>query len=154
MEPKDEKEYEPIYQPGFHDISIDKLEEIFVHPFQENERRAYLVMRFRNYLDKLRELGLAVEVWLDGSFSTLKPIPNDMDILIIFNETDVKKLDIEKQVVLTELFDRDLCKIRYSIDVLLCESGEINHRSYWRGWFGFSREERPKGIPRISYGFN
>lgn len=77
-----------------------------------------------------------------------------MDILIIFDDAEVNNLSIEKQFVLEELFNRDLCKIRYSIDVLLCRSHDINGRSYWRGWFGFSRDEKPKGIPRVSYGIN
>ena len=29
-------EFEPIYAPGFHDITLDKLEEVFVDPFPEN----------------------------------------------------------------------------------------------------------------------
>jgi len=27
---------------------------------------------------------------------------------------------------------------------------DIEHRSYWRGWFGFSRNEEPKGIIRLN----
>lgn len=147
-------EYEPIYPPGFHDITLDKLEEIFVDPFQNNDRRTYLLKRFRAYLEKFSELELKVEIWVDGSFSTLKPEPGDMDILIIFDANDVNNLPIEKRPILEELFDRNLCKIRYSIDVLLCLSNDADRRSYWRGWFGFSRDEKPKGIPRVNYGIN
>lgn len=147
-------EFEPIYAPGFHDITLDELEEVFVDPFPENERRAYLTQRFRDYLEKFSELGLKAEIWVDGSYSTYKPEPGDMDILIIFDANEVNNLSVDKQPVLQELFDRNLCKIRYSIDVLLCQSHDIDGRSYWRGWFGFSRDEKPKGIPRVSYGIN
>jgi hypothetical protein len=145
-------EFAPIYAAGFHDISLVELEEIFVIPFPENERRAYLTKRFRDYLNKFSELGLKVEIWIDGSYSTIKPEPGDMDILIIFDADAVNHLPDEKKPVLEELFDRDVCKIRYSIDVLLCDSNNIDMRSYWRGWFGFSRDEKPKGIPRVNYG--
>jgi len=147
-------EFDPIFPAGFHDITLDKLEEIFVDPFPENERRAYLTRRFRDYLTKVSEFGLKVEIWVDGSYSTYKPQPGDMDILIIYDAKEVNKLPVDKRPVLEELFDRDLCKIRYSIDVLLCQAHDIDLRSYWRGWFGFSRDENPKGIPRVSYGVN
>lgn len=147
-------EYDPLYPAGFHDISIDDLDNIFVIPFEENERRKYLTNRFRDYIEKFSELNLKVEIWLDGSYSTIKPEPGDMDILIVFDAEEVNKLPLEKQPLLQELFDRELSKIRYSIDVLLLPSNNENIRSYWRGWFGFSRTEQPKGIPRLYYGFN
>jgi hypothetical protein len=147
-------EYKPLYAAGFHDISIDDLDNIFVIPFEENERRKYLTNRFRDYIEKFSELNLKVEIWLDGSYSTMKPEPGDMDILIVFDAEEVNKLPLEKQPLLQELFDRELSKIRYSIDVLLLPSNNEDNRSYWRGWFGFSRTEQPKGIPRLYYGFN
>ena len=148
------KEYEPLYHAGFHEIDLDSMNEIFVEPFEENERRKYLTDRFRDYLEKFSELDLKVEIWIDGSYSTYKPQPGDMDILIVFDTNEVNNLPVEKRPLLQELFNRDLSKMRYSIDVLLLPSSETNHRSYWRGWFGFSRSEQPKGIPRLYYGFN
>jgi hypothetical protein len=151
---KENVEFEPLYPAGFHEISLDNLENIFVYPFSENERRKYLTSRFRDYLEKFSELGLKAEIWIDGSYSTHKPEPGDMDILIVFDSNEVNQLAFEKRPLLQELFDRELSRIRYSVDVLLLPSNDINNRSYWRGWFGFSRTEQPKGIPRLYYGFN
>jgi hypothetical protein len=148
------KEYESLYPAGFHEIELDKMNDIFVEPFEENERRKYLTDRFKDYLEKFSELNLKVEIWVDGSYSTYKPQPGDMDILIVFDTEEVNNLPVEKRPLLQELFNRELSKLRYSIDVLLLPSNETNHRSYWRGWFGFSRSEQPKGIPRLYYGFN
>lgn len=147
-------EFEPLYPAGFHDITIDSLEDIFVVPFADNDRRKYLTERFRAFIEKFSELGLRAEIWLDGSYSTQKPEPVDMDILIVFDYNEVNQLPIGKKPLLQELFNRELSKIRYSIDLLLLPSNDIDHRSYWRGWFGFSRTEQPKGIPRLYYGFN
>jgi len=88
-------EFDPIFPAGFHDITLDKLEEIFVDPFPENERRAYLTRRFRDYLTKVSEFGLKVEIWVDGSYSTYKPQPGDMDILIIYDAKEVNKLPVD-----------------------------------------------------------
>jgi len=147
-------EFEPLYPAGFHEITFDRLDEIFVNPFENGERRRYLTERFRDYIEKFSELGLSAEIWLDGSYSTSKPEPGDMDILIVFDSEEVNKLSLEKIPLLNELFDRNLSKIRYSIDVLLLPSNNVGLRSYWRGWFGFSRTEQPKGIPRLYYGIN
>jgi hypothetical protein len=51
-------EFEPLYPAGFHDISIDNLENIFVIPFNNNTRRSYITNRFRDYIEKFSELGL------------------------------------------------------------------------------------------------
>lgn len=147
-------EYDPIYPAGFHDISFENLEDIFVTPFEMSERRQYLTDRFKAYIEKFSDLNLKVEIWLDGSYSTYKPEPGDIDILIVFDADEVNNLPPEKHPLLTELFDRKLSKLRYSIDVLLLPSNNQENRSYWRGWFGFSRTEQPKGIPRLYYGFN
>ena len=61
-------EFDPIYPAGFHDISFDNLDEIFVTPFENEERRKYLTDRFRAYIEKFSELGLNAEIWLDGSW--------------------------------------------------------------------------------------
>lgn len=148
------KEFEPLYPAGFHEIELENMDEIFVSPFAENERRKYLTDRFRDFLEKFSELELKVEIWVDGSYSTHKPEPDDMDILIVFDTNEVNQLPMEKRPLLKELFNRELSKMRYSIDVLLLPSNETDHRSFWRGWFGFSRSEQPKGIPRLYYGFN
>jgi hypothetical protein len=147
-------EFEPIYPPGFHEVDLKDIDDIFVIPFENNERRRYLTERLKSYLEKFYELGIKAEIWLDGSYSTKKPEPGDIDILIVFNEQELNQIAQEKQIVLNELFNRDFCKIRYSIDVLLCPASDQNNRSYWRGWFGFSRSEVPKGIPRLNYGIN
>ena len=147
-------EFEPLYPAGFHDISVSNLDDIFVLPFNDNSRRNYITGRFRDYIEKFSELGLKAEIWIDGSYATKKPEPNDMDILIVFDVNEVNQLPLDKRPLLAELFNRELSKIRYSIDVLLLPSNDTNHRSYWRGWFGFSRTEQPKGIPRIYYGID
>jgi hypothetical protein len=49
-------EFDPLYPAGFHDINFDSLDEIFVTPFEDSERRKYLTDRFRAYFEKFSEL--------------------------------------------------------------------------------------------------
>ncbi len=147
-------EFEPIYQAGFHEITIDKMDEIFVQPFSNNSRRFFLTTRFKALIEKFSELGLAAEIWIDGSYSTLKPEPGDIDIVFFCDPKELNSLPIEKQFLISELFNRDLSKIRYNCDVFLAPHDNTEMRSYWRGWFAFTRDEKPKGIPKINYAIN
>ena len=147
-------EFEPLYPAGFHDITLDNLDDIFVVPFAENERRKYLTERFKDFLDKFSEIGISAEIWIDGSYSTHKPEPGDIDIVFFCDPNQLNTLTPDKHVLISELFNRHLSKIRYNCEVFLAPTDNTNLRSYWRGWFAFSRDEKPKGIPRINYAIN
>ena len=142
--------YEPLFQAGFKDITIDELEDVFVNPFDNNGRRAYLLERFMALIDKFKETGISSEVWIDGSFATNKPEPGDIDMIFFVDGNEANALEPEKQRILNELNDRKISQIRYKCDVFIVPNQNSNMRSYWRGWFGFSRNEEPKGIVRLS----
>lgn len=142
-------EYAPIHNAGFLDITSDKLNITFLDPFENKTRREYLLSRFSALIDKFKETGLSAEIWIDGSFSTLKPEPGDIDIIFFVDANSVNSLQADKQNIILELNNRNYSKIRYDCDVFIIPSQDSNNRSYWRGWFGFSREEEPKGIIRL-----
>lgn len=150
----DKPEFEPIFPPGFHTIDLNQLDNLFVTNFESNSKRQILVNQLRNFLDELSKLNTNFEIWLDGSFTTLKVEPEDIDILIVYNIVSLNALSDEKKAIVNSLFNRPLTKIRYNIDILLCPDDDVNNRSYWRGWFGYSRSEQPKGIAKFNYGNN
>jgi hypothetical protein len=143
-------EYKPLFGPGFHDISSDDVEKIFVEPFSDSTQRELLAERFKAFLAKLEEVGISFEIWLNGSFATKKLEPVDIDVAIFANPDQINNLPQDKMAILRYLFD-DLAqtKYRYHCDVYFVMSNDKQKRSYWRGWFGFSRNEYPKGIPRL-----
>ncbi len=142
-------EYAPLHNAGFVDISNDQLEETFLSPFDNKARREYLLSRFGALLDRFKETELNAELWIDGSFATLKPEPGDIDLIFFVDAIQVTSLLPDKQNIITELSNRTISKIRYSCDVFIVSAQNFNARSYWRGWFGFSRDEKPKGIIRL-----
>ena len=142
--------FEPLFEPGFHDISLENIEEIFSNNFVNSNNRKYLVERLMAFFNQLMLVGIDFEIWIDGSFATKKENPNDIDIAVIHDPKTVNELPEDKKKILVNLFnDKNETRIRYSCDVYFIQNDKKNHRSYWRGWFGFSRTEKPKGIPRI-----
>jgi len=89
-------------------------------------------------------------VWLDGSFSTEKIDPNDVDLVVFADPVEINKLPPSLQTYLRGLFDRATSKRQYGCDVLFAPSSDTTMRSYWRGWYGFDRLEQPKGIARLA----
>ena len=135
-------EYPPLFAPGFHDITLEELKGICVDRFRDCAPREHLFSRFRALFSQLEDLGLTLELWIDGSFSTEKLDPDDVDILVVYDPREVNAAPSGVQLQLWALLDRVQSKIRYKCDVLGVSAGDENMLSYWRGWFGFSRPPR------------
>jgi hypothetical protein len=143
-------EFAPIFAPGFHDITVGDLDQHFVTPFS-NPVRNDLTGRLKDFITKLLELDFKGEIWLDGSYTTMKPEPGDIDMVVVFDVTHINGLTIEKKNTFKNLIDHMQTKIRYNCDAYWVPSNNVPMVSYWRGWYGFSRLEVPKGIVRIKY---
>jgi hypothetical protein len=63
-------------------ITNQQLEEYFIF----NEHRLNIYFSFKQLIHALKDLGLTeFEIWIDGSFATLKTRPNDIDIICFIN---------------------------------------------------------------------
>lgn len=142
-------EHPSLLEPGLHDVDDDALESMFVRPFDDPSRRRELLDGLRAMLLDIRRMGLRVEVWIDGSFTTQKPNPVDIDVVIYYDPIAVQALEASAQNALFEIADTNLSKLRYKCDPYFAPNDAQQLRSYWKRWFGFSRNEEPKGIARI-----
>lgn len=143
-------EFEPLLAPGIHDLTKETLEEHFVSPFSLQEKRKQLLERFGFLLEKVEEVGIAFEIWINGSFVTSKDEPNDIDIAFFYDPIQANALPDEKKLLFSEIANNSLTKYRYNCDVYFLANNNTNLRSYWRGWFGFTRTETAKGFARIT----
>ncbi|MBK1650507.1 hypothetical protein CKO36_18545 [Rhabdochromatium marinum] len=121
----------------------------FLSKFPGTTTREALIAGLKQYLQALRQYGIAFEIWLDGSFATDKQDPGDIDLVVFASSSDVNAMPAPYQVSLKRLFDRANIKQTLGLDVLFAVAEDQNMRSYWRGWYGFDRDEQPKGIARI-----
>lgn len=142
-------EYPPLLAPGFHDIDESHLDELFVHPFPDSTGRRRLVEGLRTLLSVLQQVSITFEVWLDGSFTTSKPEPVDVDLVVFIDPEETEQLSATQEDILRQLSDNNDVRMKYNCDLYFSLSNDPARRSYWRGWFSFTRTEEPKGIARI-----
>lgn len=139
----------PLLPPGLHDVSQTELDNHFLSAFAQSTTRPGLIVGLRRFLNALQPFGIHFEVWVDGSFVTTKENPNDIDLVAFASVTQVNALSADDKKRLGGLFDRVSTRHSFGCDVLFAVREDENVRSYWRGWYGFDRTERPKGIARI-----
>jgi hypothetical protein len=141
--------YKPLLAPGIHNIEVEELDNHFLSCFAGSSTRPKLIAGFKKYVEALKAVGIKFEVWIDGSFATEKSDPNDIDMVIFGSAADLEKLPEPKQAALLRLTDRASVRLTLGCDVLFCVTENQEARSYWRGWYGFDRNENPKGIARL-----
>lgn len=145
----EEKSFKGLFEPGFHDIEMDQLEWHFARPFPNPAHRSTLLKKLRDYLAEVLSLGIPIkEIWIDGSFSTFKPRPQDVDILFVVDKVELDLMpDDLKQSFQSLLGNRG--KIRFDCDAYLTTTDNIPQIAYWEDFFGRDRNRKKKGIPRI-----
>lgn len=63
------------------------IESVLVEPFSVSFTRRRLFNAFTGYLAELQEaLNAPLEIWVNSSFTTLKPNPNDVDFVIFVDK--------------------------------------------------------------------
>lgn len=145
------KEYKPLFEKGFKQIALWQLDSTFLEPFEENEHRKYLIDRLNAFINEFQFLGLEAEIWIDGSFSTHKPEPQDIDVVFLLDQNAVSSLDSKKEDLFHELFmKREEVRVRYSLDVYFIDKDDDDEKQKWISTYGFdSRKMNSKGIYKI-----
>ena len=141
--------YEPLLDSGLHECTVQELRERCVEDFGNDgqgnpEDRREIMDRFEEFISKLRAFNTQFEVWVDGSFVTEKPQPNDVDIVIFGDLNTISDSEAQRFENLCNYAEQ-----RYLTEAYFCPIGDQNLRSYWRGWYLFDRTESPKGAFKI-----
>jgi hypothetical protein len=76
-------EFPPIFPEGFHRVTMDDLRKHCVDGFPDSQRRGMIMDGLERMIAKLLSVGLdECELWVNGSFLTKKPEPDDVDFVI------------------------------------------------------------------------
>ena len=147
------KEFKPVLEPGILEFNINQIDRLLKPPFPLSSKRELLYDKLINYIKRLNQLGVPFKIWIDGSFCTVKTEPNDIDMVVEMEKTAVDSLDSEKRETLLKLLNNQLVKAIYNCDVYFVCTDDDVMMSYWRGWFGFCRDQKTaKGF--VKFGAN
>jgi hypothetical protein len=137
-------EYPALLEPGIHIFTIDEFAKRFVEPFPDSVTRKRLLLNFLELLQLLKSSGLKADVWVGGSFLTEKLNPADLDFVVLYS-SEGSQFTIEQKGVVDFLLNTEQIRLNYSCDVRILFSTK-NESMYWRGVFGFDRQNKPKGF--------
>lgn len=150
---------------GIHQTTLSNIEMYLVKPFPNSKTRKRNIeglkkvlksdffIKYEKYIDC---------IWLDGSFCSTKESPNDIDGIVFFKYENIMELNAVHIDMFKEFneyrssFERNYCDLypmfsKNTIDSLF-NVGSKDYSSlhcnyqYWKGQFGFDRDDNPKGI--------
>lgn len=138
-------------------FTIDECKDSFVDDFSISTTRDLNWRKYLLYLNDLQNYLLdPFKQWIDGSFSTNKVNPNDIDLVnfIVYSNfnPDLKMFDMNQS--------GHYPKHAYNIDgynLLIFPDGHPyyanmqDRMNYWRNWFGTDRQNNPKGIIEVAH---
>ena len=129
--PFDNRGYLP---PGIHRCTIDELAERFGHGSPE---RLVEMSELREFFAWCRQMGIG-RALINGSFTTSKVAPNDVDVVVLLGEDDPS---LEKP-----RFDDDT---RWPFLHIMVTPNEEAYQGWATVTFASDRRNRPKGIVEV-----
>lgn len=103
-----------LLPPGIHTATIEEVERVLG---STNLRRTTLWSKFVQWLALLRQEQLAISVFLDGSFTTAKALPGDIDLVIELPSAAAVKAAGGIRPSFLPLITHALVKAQYELDV-------------------------------------
>ena len=141
---------------GIHDITIDEFIVRFVDAFPTSQSRRIILDKLIEFYKEISINGGIAEFWVDGSYVTNKINPNDADIIVFVDYPQYIQIAPQYNYFRTAyngILDIYFWISQSEITKGLVSTNDfakiVNQRNYWRGQFGFDREDNPKGIVRI-----
>lgn len=110
-----------------------------------------MIERFKIYLNEFAAIDIDAEIWIDGSFATHKPEPQDIDIVFLFKKSDVDYLHGRKEIIFQSLImDRDIVKAKYGLDVFFIDKDDPDEHEKWINTYGYDTQKiNKKGIFKL-----
>ena len=144
--------HKPLFHEGFVDIDEDDIDSVFINGNDTPQRRT-LASGLRLFLAYLRSLGLkSYEIWIDGSFATRKPNPNDVDMVCFIPKKTIESIpdpQLKRLKYLGNEEGRAYIRVRWGCDYYHCPFDSIDDRNSWKEKFFSDSNGLAKGIVRI-----
>ncbi len=137
-------DFPALLAPGLHTLKLAGRHALAVAPFPVDPRRQDLFDKLSTWVGAVQASGVTGILWLDGTFLTQKPGPDDIDCVLWSPlwATPASATAANKQQ-LQRLVDRPTAMALYGLDFYLemPAPDQVFHReAYWRGVLGFAHD--------------
>jgi hypothetical protein len=169
--PRDQYPYR-VLPDGVYPCDEAELRQVFVVGFEDSKSRGIICEGFLNLRDEVMKLGVSATQWVDGSFVETKLEPGDVDVVSFSDYDALNGLVASAQQAIVQLVNGgEVTRAAFRAHTFLvpsCLPGHPYHlvfeeyRSYWRNWFGKTREipnppgpdlpGHPKGFLQMTLG--
>ena len=143
----------------FIDMTGEDLKENLVDSFSESKTRKDIYYGYTKYCNDLLVLiNECVTQWIDGSFTTIKTDPNDIDIVNWASAERINQLGTAL-IPFDTRTSQGQVKIDYKVDGYIIPNLDAarpdlsryykQNFDYWSKWWGHDRKNNVKGIIKI-----
>jgi hypothetical protein len=96
------------------------------------------------------------EIWIDGSFTTAKVEPQDVDLVVFVHMEDLQQLSPNRQKAFERLtMDREIIRAMYDVDVYLASLDSSDDIKNYTDTFSKGHyQEKVKGFYKIIQSIN
>lgn len=149
----DQAEYDPLLPVGFHDLDLDGRRRLCVERFEQSVTRPRIMSNVEALVAEASQQSIVGEIWIDGSLLTEKLNPGDADIALVISSAAFRALSVTQRLFFDH-FRRASLKASFKIDNygIVIDPSEAHDQwqyAYWLRQFGFSRDNKMKGILRV-----
>lgn len=154
----DKPEFAPLLPPGRHPMTVEDLRRLCVDPFETSAERPGLYDAVRGLLAHLGNLVGVCEVWVDGSFVTAKPEPDDVDLTVVIEGEVLDALGPEIDAALDGFMNK---QFHPKLHIFHVVKQPLGHPDYpvlqdalgsWAQWWCVARGGWVKGMAIIRIG--
>lgn len=145
--------YPALFSPGLVKIELNRLEDSFVtQPFDTPARRR-LTSSLRLFIQELIRLGAQGDVWIDGSYATKDPHPQDIDVVLVISPLVLHAMtqaNSEQLGYYGGVEGRAYVRTKWHIDFYIIAADNDKRRDSWQELFSNNPDQsNPKGIPFV-----
>lgn len=145
-------DFPALLPPGIHSHTLSTFEALAVLPFPDDLRRALLFNQLTNWLQAIQSINITARMWIDGSFLTQKPGPDDIDCILWSPEFRVAPTPDQMQRA-KSLIDKPSARTLFNLDLYHEQptpDAVIHREAYWKGFFGYCHDRvTAKGFVEI-----
>jgi len=134
---------------GIHDATLPEIEQAFGIA---NDTRSELFKNLKTFCEEVAVFGPLIKgIFVDGSFVTSKPVPGDIDLVVVHDEDDFPALDDHPNA---EFLYEDRALDLYKFDLFVEFDADTMVRTFQKVSIEFALENglaagHPKGILRV-----